>query len=84
MAEHRKTRQEQVQTSTPALTYDMVRFLKGPHDESHSTESPVPKTLLRRRECRSTSSEPAVPTNHAAVALFGNLAPTKKLFTMCS
>jgi DNA-directed RNA polymerase specialized sigma24 family protein len=32
MAEHRKTRQEQVQTSAPALTYDMVRFLKGPLD----------------------------------------------------
>jgi Tn3 transposase DDE domain len=30
MAEHRKTRQEQVQISAPALTYDMVRFLKGP------------------------------------------------------
>jgi len=30
MAEHRKTRQEQVQTSTPALTYDLVRFLKLP------------------------------------------------------
>jgi len=28
--EHRKTQQEQVQTSAPALTYDMVRFLKGP------------------------------------------------------
>jgi TnpA family transposase len=30
MAEHRKTRQEQVQTSATALTYDMVRFLKRP------------------------------------------------------
>ena len=31
MAKHRKTRQEQVQTSATALTYDLVRFLKLPH-----------------------------------------------------
>ncbi len=30
MAEHRKARKEQIQTSATALTYDMVRFLKGP------------------------------------------------------
>ena len=30
MAEHRETRQEQVQTSASALTYDLVRFLKLP------------------------------------------------------
>ena len=30
MAKHRKTRQEQVQTSATALTYDLVRFLKLP------------------------------------------------------
>jgi len=30
MAEHRETRQEQVQTSASALTYGLVRFLKLP------------------------------------------------------
>jgi hypothetical protein len=30
MAEHPKTRQEQVQAASAALTYDPVRFLKGP------------------------------------------------------
>jgi len=29
MAEHRKTRQEQLQTSATALTCDLARFLKG-------------------------------------------------------
>jgi hypothetical protein len=30
MAQHRKTRQKQIQTSASALTYDVVRFLKVP------------------------------------------------------
>jgi hypothetical protein len=31
MAQHCKTRQEQVQAASAALTYDLVRFLKGTH-----------------------------------------------------
>jgi hypothetical protein len=30
MAQHRQTRQKQIQTSASALTYDVVRFLKVP------------------------------------------------------
>jgi hypothetical protein len=47
-------------------------------------ENSVPKTLLRAAKCQSISSQPAAATNHAAVAVFGNLVPPKKLFTMCS
>lgn len=35
MAQHRKTGQEQIQTSVSALTYDMARFLKVPLKSRH-------------------------------------------------
>jgi hypothetical protein len=34
MAEHREARQEQVQASATALTYDVVRFLKRPNEQA--------------------------------------------------
>jgi hypothetical protein len=33
MAQNRKTRQKQIQTPVPVLTYDLVRFLKLPLDD---------------------------------------------------
>jgi len=47
-------------------------------------ESPVTKTLLAAAKCKSPSSQPAAATNHAAVAVFGNLVPSKKLSSRCS
>jgi len=50
MAQHRKTRQKQIQTSASALTYDVVRFLKVPRLATIKTEAVKndPASLKRR------------------------------------
>jgi hypothetical protein len=52
MAQHRKTRQKQIQTSASALTYDVVRFLKVPL---------LASKLVSHRRGLSTSRELILP-----------------------
>jgi len=54
MAKHRKAWKEQVQASATALTYDMVRFLKGPLGASEGrpekTESTGSSPVARSKD----------------------------------